>query len=339
MIDGSGRRCSPGRFRESLIAWYDAHRRDLPWRGLADPYAVWVSEVLLQQSRVEVVLGRFERFMRRFPDPHRLAAADQADVLAEWSGLGYYQRARNLHAAAHVIVRDHAGVFPGDPRVARTLPGVGEYTTRAVLSIAYGLPLAVVDGNVARVLSRVSLLPVRPLRSIQEEADRLLDQGLPGDFNQALMDLGSTICLPRTPRCTACPVRGMCKARRLGRIAEFPAPRPKARASLVTVTIWIVRDRRGRLWLEHRDQAPLAGLWMFPWREGLGRRDADLGRYRGRFSHSIMNRRYECRVLELEGDPEAIPGTIGGKGRWVSQSGVGALPHSSALGKTLRVIG
>lgn len=334
--DGANIEPVPSRVRRALLKWFDGNRRELPWRNSRDPYAIWVSEVMLQQTRVEVALPRYGRFLSRFPSLKGLARSGAAEVAAEWSGLGYYRRAQSLHAAARMIVRDHGGVFPADLTQAASLPGVGAYTAHAVLSIAYGLPLAVVDGNVVRVLSRLSLLPVRPRSVIQREADRLLSPKRPGDANQALMELGATVCLPRSPRCGVCPLRAMCGALQSGRVALFPPAVSRPRVIQVDTTIWIVRDRAGRIWLEKRSNTPLRGLWMLPWRDG--RTSCD-GSPAGTVSHAIMNRRYRCAIYLPRIRPEEIPGKAAGPGRWVEPDGIARLPHSSLLTKALAAIG
>lgn len=329
-------RCDPERFQRALLEWFDGNRRDLPWRRTLDPYAIWVSEVMLQQTRVEVAIPRYGRFLSRFPSMESLAAATATEVAAEWSGLGYYRRAANLHAAAQMIVRDHDGLFPMDPKRAVSLPGVGAYTVHAVLSIAYGLPLAVVDGNVERVLSRLSLLPVRPRRVIQKEADRLLSASRPGDANQALMELGATVCLPRSPRCGECPLPTVCGAIRKGRVALYPPPSPRRQEDQIDTSIWIITDPAGRLWLERRSRSPLRGLWMLPWRDGQERVH---GSPAANVSHSIMSRRYRCAVYLASIPPEEIPGIAAGPGRWVAANDVRDLPHSSLLPKSLAAAG
>jgi A/G-specific adenine glycosylase len=192
-------------FRRRLLAWYDAHRRELPWRVSRDPYRVWLSEIMLQQTRVAAVIEYYQEFLRRFPTIKKLAAAREASVLAAWSGLGYYRRARTMHAAARVIVYERGGSFPANAEELRMLPGVGRYTAAAIASIAFDKPVAVVDGNVERVLQRIS-----GKRFAGEElwtaAHHLLDARRPGDFNQAMMELGATVCTPRMPTCLMCPV-------------------------------------------------------------------------------------------------------------------------------------
>lgn len=324
---------NPEAFRGLLIPWYRRERRDLPWRSDGDAYRIWVSEVMLQQTRTEAVAPKYLAFLDRFPTLPALGSARLDEVLAAWSGLGYYRRARHLHEAAGRILLEHDGVFPRDRKAALGLPGVGNYIAHAVLSIAYGLPLAVVDGNVVRVLSRVARIASRTPSAFQAEADRLLDPRSPGDANQALMELGATICLPLSPKCGQCPIASLCAAKSDGRVADFPPARSRATVEAVETSLWLARDRRRRLWLEHRSDPPLRGMWMLPWREETGKRiDADeIGSVR----HSIMNRRYTCRVHEVHGGPDTIPGPAAGKGRWVARDEIPELPHSSLLLKAL----
>src|SRR5947209_2873754 len=203
------------RFRRELLGWYDNQRRDLPWRRTRDPYRVWVSEIMLQQTRVAAVVLRYEQFLRRFPSSQKLAAARQASRLAEWSGLGYYRRARNLHAGSKVIARDRSGKFPQNVEAWRDLPGIGRYTAAAIASIAFNQPAAVLDGNVERILRRL-LGRVHSAKESWAAAQQLLDCGRPGDFNQAMMELGATVCLPGQPRCLECPVARFCRTRGRG---------------------------------------------------------------------------------------------------------------------------
>lgn len=218
--------------RTKLLAWYARERRDLPWRRSGDPWAILVSEIMLQQTRVEVVVPYFERFLARFPTPQDLAAGADDEVLRLWAGLGYYRRARNLKAAAAAIAERHGGAFPRTHAEILELPGVGRYTAGAVASIAFGLPEPLVDGNVARVLARLFVEPGdlrRPAeaRRFWSLAAELLDPERPGDFNQALMELGATVCLPRSPRCLLCPLQDSCLARKQGAIDRFPTPRTR----------------------------------------------------------------------------------------------------------------
>jgi len=259
--------------REQLLGWYEEHQRDLPWRRARDAYAVWISESMLQQTRVETVIPYFERFMRHFPTVKALAEADLDEVLALWSGLGYYSRARRLHAAASVLVEEHGGVFPKLRRDAEALPGVGAYTAGAVLSIAYGLDEPLVDGNVQRVLSRCFAVAgvvtkAGPRREIEGLAARLVDGvGDPASWNQALMELGATICLPREPRCETCPVMDVCEARARG--LERTLPELPARPTPVDVELEVfLVEEAGRVLLRRRGEGGrMAGLWELPTRE------------------------------------------------------------------------
>ncbi len=221
-------------FRRRLLAWFRRSKRDLDWRRTRDPYRIWLSEIMLQQTRVAAVIPYYRRFLARFPSVHSLARARLNSVLRHWAGLGYYSRARNLHRAAKQIVREHGGKFPRCLEQALALPGVGQYTAAAVLSIAYGQPLAVLDGNVARVLVRLAaangeIREPRLWRRLADAASGLLASEAPGDWNQAMMELGATVCTPRSPRCEECPVAHWCRARILGVADSMPAARSKPR--------------------------------------------------------------------------------------------------------------
>jgi A/G-specific adenine glycosylase len=261
---------------EPLLAWYDRHRRTLPWRGEADPYRIWLSEVMLQQTTVAAVGPRYARFLARFPDVQALAAAPWEDVAAEWAGLGYYARARNLHAAAKAVAA--RGGFPDTEAGLRELPGIGAYTAAAVAAIAFNRPTVPVDGNVERVVAR--LLAIRePLpsarRLIAPIAARFMEQeaprARPGDFVQALFDLGATICTPRRPACALCPWRENCRAQQEGIQESLPAKAPKAARRLRHGLHFLARDPSGRLLLRHRPPEGLLGGMLeipgAPWRE------------------------------------------------------------------------
>ena len=254
--------------RPRLLAWYDAHRRDLPWRSGGDtppdPYRVWLSEVMLQQTRVETVKPYYTRWLARFPTLASLAAAPLDDVLKAWEGLGYYSRGRNLHRAAREVADRHAGQVPGDPAAFRALPGVGRYTAGAVLSIAFGLPEPVVDGNVRRVFSRWMDDPRPTDGALWELASRMVPGERPGDLNQALMELGATVCTPRAPRCLACPVADLCAARAAGTQHDRPARRNARPVPRETQAVAVV-EREGRYLIARRPvDTRLGGLWEFP---------------------------------------------------------------------------
>lgn len=239
---------------KSLLVWYDAHRRTLPWRDEVSPYRTWISEVMLQQTRVDTVLPYFERFMGRFPTVEALAAAPSDEVMSLWAGLGYYSRARNMHRAAQEVVR--LGAFPSTLTDIRALPGVGEYMAGAIGSIAFGLDVAAVDGNLHRVLSRLHASP-GARKDMWALAEQHLPSGRAGDFNQALMDLGSQICTARKPRCTLCPIRGHCTAHTEGSVSKYPVKVKKKKAPLRSAVCGVLR-RDGRLLLARR---PAAGLY------------------------------------------------------------------------------
>jgi len=238
------------RFRKQLLGWFRQFQRDLPWRRSKDPYRIWLSEIMLQQTRVAAVIPYYQRFLERFPDVHALASAPEEEVLRLWSGLGYYIRARNLQRAAQRIVAKHGGVFPRDEAAALELPGIGSYTAAAILSIAHGAKHAALDGNAARVLARIfavrgDLRDAKRWQELQTQADALLEPKFPGDWNEAIMELGATLCTPRAPQCLLCPVAQFCRARKLGLAESLPA-RSKKRATLqVNLASVVLLDPRG----------------------------------------------------------------------------------------------
>lgn len=254
--------------RERLLAWYDAHRRELPWRAgegeAPDPYRVWLSEVMLQQTRVETVRPYYERWLERFPTLEALAAAPLDEVLKAWEGLGYYSRARNLHRAVREMAERYGGEVPNEPEALRALPGVGRYTAGAVASIAFGRAAPVVDGNVRRVFARWLDDPDPQEANLWKLAEALVQGERPGDLNQALMELGATVCTPRAPRCPACPVAEFCASRAAGTQEERPARRRQKPLPHEDTAVAVV-ERRGRLLLVRRPLGGrLGGMWEFP---------------------------------------------------------------------------
>ncbi|MBI3361200.1 MAG: A/G-specific adenine glycosylase, partial [Chloroflexi bacterium] len=241
----------------------------LPWRGVRDPYRVWVSEIMLQQTQVETVIPYYRRWLRRFPTIRALASASLDDVLAEWEGLGYYSRARNLHRAAQKVMAEFGGRVPRDVKSLQSLPGIGRYTAGAIDSIAFGADAAALDGNVKRVLARVldyreDAKSAKGERELWEIAERILPRGKAGDFNQAMMDLGATICAPKAPDCARCPLCGLCAAQKLGVQEKRPVVKKKAPTPHYTVTAGIVR-KNGRVLIAQRPADKLlGGLWEFP---------------------------------------------------------------------------
>ncbi len=312
--------------RRRLLAWYAANRRDLPWRRTSDPYAIWVSEVMLQQTRVAVVAERFRAFLARFPTVGALARAREEDVLALWSGLGYYRRARMLHKAAQFVGNQHAGCLPRSAQELRSLPGVGAYTAAAIASIAFGEPVAVVDGNVQRVLCRLmrwdagkSGTPLK--RKVENVAAQLVDPEQPGDFNQAMMELGATVCLPRNPQCPACPLRPHCRTRGEHKTRPRPAMQSREAAHALVLRDRPRSGRRGaprarEVLLEQRppEQSVMPGLWELP-----SLRSAAMEPHEVYMTvrHSIMQVNYLVRIRAVaESDAEEIT-ELGKKCRWV----------------------
>lgn len=268
-------------FRKNLLSWFAQFQRELPWRQNKDPYRVWLSEIMLQQTRVAAALPYYERFLERFPDVRALAEAPEEEVLRLWSGLGYYSRARNLQKAAQQIVARHDGIFPPEKEEALALPGIGHYTAAAILSIACDKQLAVLDGNVARVIARLEAI-TGDLRAnsrwqkLQKSADKLLAPQSPGDWNQAMMELGATICTPRSPQCLLCPVREYCQAHKRGLVDRIPEKRNKRATEEITLAALVLVDPKGNTLLLGPPKTPakskshanvaalLSRLWHFP---------------------------------------------------------------------------
>jgi A/G-specific adenine glycosylase len=253
-----------------LLAWYREHKRDLPWRRSLDPYAVWVSEMMLQQTQVATVIPYFERWMQRFPNVTALARADEGDVLHAWQGLGYYSRARNLRRAAEQMVQHHGARVPDQVAALRALPGIGPYSAGAIASIAYGRVEPLVDGNVVRVLARLFARRGDPNRAplkaeLWELARSLIPAAAPGDFNQALMELGATVCTPRAARCDVCPLAGHCAGKAQNLVEILPELPPREKPTPVHMVAAVVR-RRGRVLVTKLGaKAPRwAGMWLFP---------------------------------------------------------------------------
>jgi A/G-specific adenine glycosylase len=294
--------------QDALLSYYRQHGRDLPWRRTPDPYAIWLSEVMLQQTQVATVAPRFGRFLARFPDVLALAKASARAVCEAWAGLGYYRRARHLHQAARLLVRQSGGRLPEHAAAWRRLPGVGAYTSAAVASIAFGERVPAIDGNVTRVLARLFALPgrisdPRLRRAVRTEALRLVDCDWPGEINQALMDLGATLCRPASPACADCPVARFCRARRAGEPGNYPGKRrPPARRLLRIAFAWCERD--GAVLLEQRALDGLwPGLWELPSATGPAAKRAlglrlgqPLGRPLARLRHELTHRHVEASV-------------------------------------------
>ena len=264
-------------FSTDLLAWYDHSARSLPWRGERAPYRIWLSEVMLQQTQAETVKGYYACFLTAYPDVAALAAADEQAVLKLWEGLGYYSRARNLHAAARIVAGELGGAFPGSAEGLRKLPGIGPYAANAIASIAYSEPVPALDGNQARVLSRVLAWEeiVRTPFDLLSPATALMDRVRPGDYNQALMDLGAAVCTPKSPKCDACPVAGHCRAFAEDAALEYPHKRPPTVKKQQDRTILLMYEN-GKLLVRRRPKGLLGGLYEFVAVEGHFDDGADL---------------------------------------------------------------
>ncbi len=315
--------------RVRLLGWYAEHQRNLPWRQSSDPYAIWVSEIMLQQTRVAVVADRYQEFMERFPTLIALALAPEQDVLALWSGLGYYRRARMLHKAAQFVAEHLRGNLPARAEELRALPGIGTYTAAAVASIAHGEPVAVVDGNVERVLCRLAGWEAGSRkgggatlrRKITDLAGRLLDRARPGDFNQAIMELGATVCTPRNPQCPVCPLLADCKTRGEHKTPKRAPMVSRAVGYALSVRSGSAAEKRGgtgvrEVLLEQRpaQQTVMPGMWELPM---LARSDVPHEDLRMIVRHAIMQVNYYVRIRTVfEDDIEGMT-VAGGERRWV----------------------
>lgn len=334
-----------------MLAWFRRQARPLPWRKTRSPYAVWVSEVMLQQTQVATVIPYYLRFLRAFPNVKRLAEVRPERVLELWSGLGYYRRAKNLHAAARLIVCRFGGRFPHDYDQVCSLPGIGDYTARAILSIAFNQPLAVLDGNVARVVARLKALEGNTSQpafrsAIMQELDRWLSRRQSGSFNQALMELGQTVCLPRSPRCPDCPIRRSCASYRLGDPEAYPAPRPRRATESRFLAAAILRRGAQMALVRGLDDGLLTDLWNFPATFGSTKAEArrrlgeklstivggaiELGSPLAQVQHTITHRSISAQVYPVE-----APGILRSRSlRWFSFSSL----NRSAISQLARKI-
>jgi A/G-specific adenine glycosylase len=324
-ISGSSSNSQQRRFRKNLLAWYDLHRRDLPWRESRDPYRVWLSEIMLQQTRVAAVIEHYHEFLRRFPTVEKLAAAREASVLAAWSGLGYYRRARMMHAAARIIVREYGGKFPATEEGLRLLPGIGRYTAAAIASIAFDEQTAVVDGNVERVLQRVSGKRLAG-EELWQAANRMLHAKRPGDFNQAMMELGAVVCTPRAPGCLTCPVVELCATR--GDLVAINKPAPQKKREIHYALDYRNQDGRGDevfLVRRARDASLMAGMWELP--ETSGSNGAASPSFTLR--HSITVTDYAVTVWRVTASSRL-------SGKWTQTSRLGHVALTGLARKILR---
>jgi A/G-specific adenine glycosylase len=325
----------PRAIAEFLLEWYQRSHRELPWRRSTDAYRVWVSEIMLQQTRAQTVIPYYERFLERFPTLEALASAREPDVLAAWSGLGYYSRARNLRRGAQQVVA--AGGFPRSFDAIRDLPGVGDYTAAAIASIAFNLPHAVVDGNVLRVVARIEndfadIGAARTRARFREVVQEWLDPGQPGAFNQALMELGATVCLPKNPLCLLCPVASACRAFAEGTAGELPVKLRRVEPVQIESLLLVVR-RRGHILLRQREMQArrMAGFWELPTAEELPR--ARIGRRLGAFRHTITHHHYKFAVAEAVATNHRPPF------QWFEPRDLRNIPLSTTARKALRLAG
>jgi len=318
-----------------LLAWYSRGHRDLPWRNTRDPYRIWVSEIMLQQTRAQAVIPYYHRFLERYPTVETLAAAEEDGVLALWSGLGYYSRARNLRLAARRMA--DSGGFPATYEGIRALPGIGDYTAAAVASIAFGLPHAVLDGNVLRVVSRVAndaadIGSTRTRERFRAIAQEWLDAREPGHFNQALMELGATVCLPRKPLCLVCPLAPECAARQEGTAAQLPVKLRKTEPVRLEGTVLILR-RAGRILLRRRSNGGrMAGFWDLPSPEDLPQ--SHLGETYGEIRHTITHHHYTLAVRAATASK-----VRGDMFQWYAPTQLGEIPLSTTARKALALAG
>ncbi len=338
-------------FRRHLLAWFRRHQRALPWRGTHDPYRIWVSEIMLQQTRVAAAREYYDRFLERFPTVQKLAQARPSEVLRLWAGMGYYRRARQLHQGARVVVREHNGKFPDDFEKALALPGIGRYSAAAILSIAYHRPRAVVDGNVLRVLARLDAMRGRLApRDLEPRAQKLLSARAPGEWNQAMMELGATLCLPRRPLCLLCPVAPFCQARALGVQEEIPLARRKRAPVDVLLAAALVR-RGSRLLLIKQADGLFAGQWQFPTVEVFPEEEVE-GRLRAMLHdryglvaadmHALAPRRHAITFRRIWLLPFLItPADITSREpsqRWVTEKEILSVVTSSAMKKLVEAV-
>lgn len=313
-----------------MLAWYDANHRDLPWRISTDPYRVWISEIMLQQTRVDAVIPYYNRWLASFPDIDTLASAELNDVLLHWEGLGYYSRARNLHSAARLVREQLGGRIPDTYETLRQLPGVGEYTAGAIASISYNEKQPAVDGNVRRVVSRIFDVAMPTPTMVRARAAEILDPVRPGDFNQALMELGATVCTPRNPACPACPVQRLCAAYSNGTVAERPGRKVKPSVPHEQVnTLICLRD--GNVLLRRRPHdGLLGGLWEFPECVTLPENASKIGAVTHTFSHKRIT--YHAHLLTPSGEISVA------SGRWVPVAELSAFPLSAAQRKLEKLL-
>jgi A/G-specific adenine glycosylase len=342
--------------RASLLPWFRRHARPLPWRKSKSAYRIWLSEIMLQQTQISTVIPYYLRFLKAFPSVERLAEAPSERVLELWSGMGYYRRARNLHGAAKILTQKYRGRFPADFKLALGLPGVGDYTARAVLSIAYNQPYTLIDGNVTRVMARFLALRGNPGRSafrraLEQELGRLLSRRRAGNFNQAMMELGETICLPRLPRCPACPLRRWCRAFAAGQPEAYPAPKRRRAAEQWHLATGVLKSGGRYLMVRGLDEGLLDGLWNFP--AALGKTPAEsLRRLQEKLHRTLpdeislrapshqLRHNITYRSIEVDLYKGELPAQLQGKdSRWMTRTEINRSAVSQLSRKVARYLG
>ncbi|MBC8543459.1 A/G-specific adenine glycosylase [Bianquea renquensis] len=337
----------------ALVTWYRGVKRDLPWRRTKDPYAIWVSEIMLQQTRVEAVMGYYTRFMAAFPTIAELAYADEDAVLKLWEGLGYYSRAKNLQRAARVVCERYGGIFPSEYEAVRALPGIGDYTAGAILSIAFDKPYPAVDGNVLRVMARLygiqqDILLPKTKTVITDILTECYPKDSASDFAQSLMELGAMVCIPQTPRCGQCPICDHCSAYSAGTQADLPLRRKKEKPQEIQLRIAILRNEKGEVLMTRRpDTGLLAGLWEFPGVEARTEEEFEqrmgetyglqirptrhLVNARHVFSHQVWQMQaYEARLERPAPTLETM--------RWVGEEDLDAITIPAAFARIRQVV-
>lgn len=337
-------------YADKLIKWYNDNKREMPWRKTSDPYKIWISEIMLQQTQVDTVRPYYERFIERFPTVMALAEANLEEVYQYWQGLGYYRRAQNLHKGAQMLAKDFNGIFPMDPKVVQNIPGIGPYTLGAILSIAFHIPLPAVDGNVMRILARQFLIEqdiaIAKSRKVFEEKVMMLMPDDPNKFNQALMELGALICTPKSPKCMSCPVQSLCMAYEEGVVEEYPIKSKKGKSPVLSYFVMII-EKEGMYWLEKRpEEGLLARLWGFPlvekkkWEEVY--KEAIEGTKLASVKHVFTHRIWEmepCIYVYMK-EREAVFSTLMDKerGRFITREEMEELPIGTAFKKVIQIL-
>jgi A/G-specific adenine glycosylase len=334
-------------YAERMLAWFDVNKREMPWRNTSDPYAIWVSEIMLQQTQVDTVIPYYINFMKRFPTIQRLASAPLEEVYNYWEGLGYYRRAQNLHKGAQMVEREYGGVFPKDVKLVKEIPGIGPYTLGAVLSIAFHMPLPAVDGNVMRILSRQFLIKddiseAKSRKVFEKKVMELMPED-PNRFNQALMEHGALICTPKTPKCHECPVQTICMAYQQDVVNLYPVKTPKQKVIVLAYYVLII-TKDNAFWMEKRpEEGLLANLWGFPM---ITREEFEASGYEylqidelKPVSHVFTHRKWEMEPLLIELGEEKILKEIMSRakeGKFVSLAEMNSLPIGTAFKRVIK---